>query len=83
MASDKTAEPAPVPSAAGANVKGNAEEQPLIEILLTTFNGERFLAEQLDSIVAQTHENWRILVRDDESTDGTVKILSEFLRKIT
>ena len=33
--------------------------------------GERFLAEQLDSIVAQTHKNWRILARDDSSTDGT------------
>lgn len=49
-----------------------------IDILLATYNGERFLAEQLDSLVAQTHENWRIIVRDDGSSDGTVAILEAF-----
>jgi glycosyltransferase involved in cell wall biosynthesis len=49
-----------------------------IEILLATYNGERYLAEQLDSILAQTHQNWHILARDDGSSDDTVAILSAY-----
>ena len=49
-----------------------------IEILLATYNGERFLAEQLDSIIAQTHKNWWILARDDGSTDGTLALLKAY-----
>lgn len=49
-----------------------------VDILLATYNGERFLAEQLDSIIAQTHQNWRILARDDGSSDGTVAMLRAY-----
>ena len=45
-----------------------------IEILLATFQGERFLAAQLDSILAQTHEDWHLTLRDDGSTDGTLAV---------
>jgi len=49
-----------------------------IDILLATYNGERFLAEQLESIAAQSHANWHLLARDDGSSDGTVQILKAF-----
>lgn len=49
-----------------------------IDILLATYNGAAFLGEQLDSIEAQTHENWRLIARDDGSTDGTLEILKNF-----
>ncbi|WP_342367198.1 glycosyltransferase family 2 protein [Pseudomonas sp. TH15] len=49
-----------------------------VKILLCTFNGERFLAEQLDSIAAQTHENWSVTVSDDGSSDRTIDILREY-----
>jgi glycosyltransferase involved in cell wall biosynthesis len=48
-----------------------------VEILLATYNGERFLREQLESLLAQTHGDWRLLVRDDGSTDRTEAILEE------
>jgi len=51
---------------------------PAVEVLLATCNGERFLREQIDSILAQDYENTRILVRDDGSTDSTVAILTEY-----
>jgi glycosyltransferase involved in cell wall biosynthesis len=51
---------------------------PEIEILLATYNGERFLSEQIDSILAQDYANLRILARDDGSDDGTVAILEEY-----
>jgi hypothetical protein len=49
-----------------------------IEVLLATYNGERFLREQIDSILAQTHPAVEILARDDGSTDATAAILEEY-----
>jgi len=49
-----------------------------IAILLCTMQGQRFLREQLDSIVRQTHRNWTIWVSDDGSNDDTHTILSEY-----
>ena len=49
-----------------------------IEILLSTYNGEKYLREQLDSILGQTHRDWHLTVRDDGSTDGTRGILAEY-----
>ncbi len=49
-----------------------------VDILLATFNGERFLAAQLDSIIGQTYDDWRILVRDDGSADATRDILQSY-----
>jgi glycosyltransferase involved in cell wall biosynthesis len=51
-----------------------------IAILLSTFEGERFLCEQLDSFLAQTHEDWVLHWRDDSSTDRTVAIMQAFAR---
>ncbi|MDB5809352.1 MAG: glycosyl transferase family 2, partial [Betaproteobacteria bacterium] len=47
-------------------------------ILLGTFQGEQFLAQQLDSIEAQTHTDWALWASDDGSTDGTVRILKAY-----
>lgn len=52
--------------------------QPHVTILLGSYNGARFLAEQLASIRAQTHLNWSLLVSDDGSTDATRTIVAEF-----
>lgn len=49
-----------------------------IDILLATFNGAPFLAELLDSILAQTAGDWRLVVRDDGSTDDTPRIIGKY-----
>jgi glycosyltransferase involved in cell wall biosynthesis len=51
---------------------------PQVAILLCTFHGEKYLSEQLESIAAQTHKNWKIWVSDDGSQDQTHKILIEY-----
>jgi len=51
-----------------------------VAILLATRNGARFLREQLDSIAAQTHEDWSLHVSDDGSRDPTLRIVADFAR---
>jgi glycosyltransferase involved in cell wall biosynthesis len=52
-----------------------------IDIALAAWNGERYLPAMLDSIAAQTYEDWRLVVRDDGSTDGTIPIIEAFARR--
>lgn len=58
-----------------------------LDIVLSTFNGERYLFEQIDSITLQTFNNWTILIKDDNSIDSTKKnslqISKEFPKKIS
>lgn len=49
-------------------------------ILMAVRNGERFLADQLASIAAQDHRDWRLLVSDDGSTDNSLQIVNDFIR---
>ncbi len=48
---------------------------------MTTYNGERFLREQLDSIRKQSYQDFRLVIQDDGSTDGTEAILREYEEK--
>lgn len=52
-----------------------------IEIVLATYNAERYLQGQLDSLLAQTYREWCLLVRDDVSSDRSVAILNDYLRQ--
>jgi glycosyltransferase involved in cell wall biosynthesis len=54
---------------------------PLVSIALITYNGERFLRQQLDSILSQTYKNIEVIAVDDYSNDGTISILEEY-RKV-
>ncbi|RNI28029.1 glycosyltransferase family 2 protein [Rufibacter immobilis] len=56
------------------------EELPLISVVMATYNGARFLTEQLESIYGQTYRNIEIIVCDDQSSDGTPDILERFSR---
>ena len=52
--------------------------RPLISCIVPTFNGERYLAEALDSILAQTYTSLDIIVADDGSTDGTRDVVARY-----
>ncbi|EIF44085.1 glycosyl transferase family protein [gamma proteobacterium BDW918] len=54
------------------------DQLPKISVAMCTYNGERFLAEQLDSILNQTYKNIELVVVDDVSTDGTLRLLDEY-----
>lgn len=69
---------APAPQLKVMNGPGctpSAHGTPRVAILMATFQGERFLARQLDSIRGQTHSDWTLWVSDDGSADGTMAIL--------
>lgn len=53
-----------------------------VAILLSTYNGQRFLAAQLESFRAQTHADWVLYWRDDGSTDETPAIVRAFLDEL-
>ena len=57
------------------------ENTPHVCILMSTYNGEKFLAEQLQSIENQTHKNWRLVISDDGSSDNTLAIAKQFQSK--
>lgn len=45
----------------------------MVDILLATYNGEKYIKEQINSIIAQTYKNWRLIIHDDQSSDATVE----------
>lgn len=53
----------------------------MISIAMTTYNGEKYLREQLDSILNQTFSDFELIICDDCSKDATVKILEEYSLK--
>lgn len=55
--------------------------QPKVAILLCTYHGQHYLAEQLDSFAAQSHTNWEVWASDDGSLDDTHTILQEYQQK--
>ena len=54
------------------------DKMPKVAILLSTYNGENYLAPQLDSILNQSYKNFVVVVRDDGSDDSTVQQLAEY-----
>jgi len=53
----------------------------MIDVMLSTFNGEKYLRSQLDSVIAQTFRDWRLIIRDDGSSDKTPEIIHEYCCK--
>jgi glycosyltransferase involved in cell wall biosynthesis len=55
----------------------------IISILLSTYNSEKYLCEQIDSILNQSHKEWTLYIRDDGSTDSTLNIIKEYCVRYT
>lgn len=56
-------------------------ENPKVTVLLSTYNGEKYVREQIESVLEQTYSNIQLLVRDDGSKDGTLRILQEYEKR--
>lgn len=55
---------------------------PLISVIISTYNRERWITQTLDSVFAQTYTNYEIVVIDDGSTDGTRAVVEPFLDRV-
>lgn len=55
--------------------------EKFVSVALCTYNGEKFIAEQLDSLVNQNYNNLEIVIVDDKSTDDTIEIISSYAAK--
>ncbi len=55
--------------------------KPNIAILMATYNGEKYLGEQMNSIITQTNQEWHLFIHDDGSTDGTLRLLQSYAEK--
>ncbi|WP_022760411.1 glycosyltransferase [Butyrivibrio sp. AD3002] len=53
----------------------------MINVLMCTYNGEKYIRQQLDSIMAQTYRDFRLYIRDDGSTDSTMLIVDEYVKR--
>lgn len=53
----------------------------MVAILLSTYNGEKYITAQIDSITNQTFTDWRLYIRDDGSNDKTLSIINEYCKK--
>jgi len=50
----------------------------LVSIAMCTYNGERFIQEQIDSILEQSHSNFELIITDDCSSDKTIEIIKNY-----
>jgi glycosyltransferase involved in cell wall biosynthesis len=52
-----------------------------VSILLSTYNCELFLKDQIDSLLSQTFKNWILYIRDDGSNDNTISLIEDYCNK--
>jgi glycosyltransferase involved in cell wall biosynthesis len=57
------------------------ETETVILIIMSTYNGEKYIAEQIESIQSQTYKSWILHIRDDVSSDKTLEIISSYSSK--
>ena len=56
-------------------------ENPLVSVLMTSFNREKYIAEAIESVLASSYKNFELIIVDDASTDRTVEIANKYLQK--
>ena len=51
---------------------------PVVSIILPTFNGEKYIAQTIESCIKQTFTDWELIIVDDGSSDNTQNIISSY-----
>ena len=57
------------------------KNKPVVSIVLPTYNGAKYIRESLDSILAQTFQDWELIIVNDCSTDETPQIAAEYAKR--
>jgi glycosyltransferase involved in cell wall biosynthesis len=66
---------------AHARPVGEPATEPLVSVLTPVYNGERYLAECIESVLGQTYRNWEYVIVNNCSTDGTLEIAERYARR--
>lgn len=56
----------------------NLSEQPLVSIMMTSYNRADLIALAIESVLAQTYKNWELIILDDASTDNSANVVNDF-----
>ncbi|WP_434037647.1 glycosyltransferase family 2 protein [Formosa sp. 4Alg 33] len=56
-------------------------KEPLVSVLMTVYNREKYIAEAIESVLASTYQNWELIIVDDRSKDSSVEIANSFKGK--
>ena len=51
--------------------------EPVVSIIMNCYNGEYYLREAIDSVIAQSYQNWELIFWDNQSTDNTKEIIEK------
>jgi glycosyltransferase involved in cell wall biosynthesis len=57
------------------------DAQPLVSVVTPVYNGEKYLAECIESVLAQTYQNWNYVIVNNRSTDRTLEIAQHFAQQ--
>src|SRR5437868_4501867 len=71
----KAERPKSTPDSLGADKR---ETAPLVSVIMNCLNGEQFLRDAIDSVIAQTYANWEIVFWDNASTDASASIAQSY-----
>lgn len=61
--------------------RGRMHSTDKIAILMATYNGEKYICQQIDSILSQTCTDWELYIHDDGSTDNTIAVVESYVEK--
>lgn len=57
------------------------EAETLVSVIMPAFNCEKYISKSIDSVHHQTHKNWELIIVDDNSSDNTASIATEYTKK--
>ena len=59
----------------------NTQKNPLVSIIIPCYNAAPYVAETIESIIAQTYTNWECIIFDDRSTDNSWQIIESYQQR--
>lgn len=59
----------------------NDNKKPLVSVLMTAYNRERYIGEAIQCVINQSYDNWELIITDDQSKDSTLKIANEYAQQ--